>query len=461
MATTYIKAVHRTNSGSIAAAIKRTIEYTENADKTKGGELLAAYQCDPRTAVSEFMLAKQIYANRTGRNQGKNDVIGYHMRQSFKPGEVTAEEALKIGYDLAMRWTKGKHQFVVAAHTNTNNPHTHIIFNSVNLDCTGKYADFKRSAIALRRLSDQICLENGLSIIKKPGLSHGYNYAKQPGVTKPKTGREKLCELIDQSLSVGMSLTEFFTRLKQAGCEIKAGKQVSIKPLGSKKFFRLDTLGDDYSHDAIMERLVGKWTIETKGVPSLLIDIQAKIAEGKGKGYKHWAQVFNVKQMAKTLLFLQEQGIENYKSLVEKSSKATANVQSLNKQIRSIENQQKAISELQRQIGVFIKTRKVYEAYKTSKWSQKFYDAHTAEIVSHRAAKTYFNAQGFKGTLPSITSLKQEWATLDSEKRGLYKEYHSSKEIAKELSVAWQNAEEMLFGKSEQRTQQRALSFDR
>jgi hypothetical protein len=259
-----------------------------------------------------------------------------------------------------------------------------------------------------------------------------------------------------------MSLTEFFTRLNQAGCEIKAGKQVSIKPHGSKKFFRLDTLGYDYSHDAIMARLAGKRFLkELKETPSLLIDIQAKIAEGKGKGYEQWAQVFNVKQMAKTLLFLQDHGIENYEDLVERSGKTSANVQSLNKQIRSIENQQKSISELQWKIGIFTKTRKIYEAYKASKWSQKFYDTHTAEIIAHRTAKTYFNAQGFNGTLPSITSLKQEWATLDSEKRGLYKEFHSTKEIAKELAVARQNTEEMLFGKNQQRTRQRTISFER
>jgi hypothetical protein len=276
-----------------------------------GGELIRAYECDPMTAQSEFMLSKKLYEQRTGRNQGKNDVIGYQIRQSFKPGEVSAQEALQIGYELAMRWTGGYHQFIVAAHTNTDNPHTHIFFNSVTLDHSRKYADFKRSAIALRRVSDRLCLEHGLSIIENPTLSKGYNRAEYLGKGKQPTGRDKLRELIDNSLCAGMSYPNFLVALKKAGCEIKIGKQYSIKPPGSKKFFRLDSLGEDYSYDAIMERLAGTRTVEKRSVsdssadnkaaeynaspkrPSLFIDVQAKVAEGAGAGYVQWMKVFN------------------------------------------------------------------------------------------------------------------------------------------------------------------------
>lgn len=155
MATTWMKALHR-SGGSIAAALDRTTDYVENPDKTNDGELIDAYECDPYTAQSEFLFAKRLYEQKTGRDQGNRDVIAYHVRMSFKPGEVTAQQALELGRELALRWTKGRHQFIVAAHTNTNNPHAHIIFNSVNLDCTHKFVDFKRSAIALRRVSDRV-----------------------------------------------------------------------------------------------------------------------------------------------------------------------------------------------------------------------------------------------------------------------------------------------------------------
>jgi hypothetical protein len=120
MATTYLKALRR--SGGIAAALARSADYIKNPMKMQSGELLDSYMCQPFTAQSEFLLSKRLYAQQTGRDQGKNDVIAYHIRMSFKPGEVTAEKALELGRELAMRWTRGKHQFIVAAHDNTNNP---------------------------------------------------------------------------------------------------------------------------------------------------------------------------------------------------------------------------------------------------------------------------------------------------------------------------------------------------
>ena len=165
MATTWIKAIHK-GGGTIAAALGLRTEYATNPEKTDGGELVDSYECDPPTAQAEFLFSKRLYEQKTGRNQGDHDVLAYHVRMSFKPGEVTAEQALALGRELALRWTKKRHQFIVAAHTNTKNPHCHIIYNAVNLDSDGKYQDFKCSAIALRRLSDQICLENGLSIVE-------------------------------------------------------------------------------------------------------------------------------------------------------------------------------------------------------------------------------------------------------------------------------------------------------
>ena len=153
MGTTWIKAIHR--GGSIASTLKSRINYATDPEKTEGGELVDSYECQPLTAQSEFLFSKRLYEQRTGRDQGKNDVIAYQMRMSFKPGEVTAEKALELGNELAMRWTKGRHQFIIAAHTNTYNPHVHIIYNSVNLNCIGKFQDFKRSAIALRKVSDR------------------------------------------------------------------------------------------------------------------------------------------------------------------------------------------------------------------------------------------------------------------------------------------------------------------
>ena len=112
------------------------------------------------------MLTKKLYEQATGRSQ-KSNVIAYQIRQSFRPGEITAEEANRIGYELASRFLKGKHAFIVATHTDREHIHNHIIYNSTALDGTRKFRDFFFSGLAVQRLSDLICLEHQLSVIEK------------------------------------------------------------------------------------------------------------------------------------------------------------------------------------------------------------------------------------------------------------------------------------------------------
>lgn len=164
MAATRLIALHINKGKSIAQCLADRTDYAQNPEKTAKGELVTGYECDPMTADEEFLLSKRQYEHITGRAQ-KHDVIAYQIRQSFKPGEVTAEEANKIGYETAMRWTKGRYAFIVATHTDREHIHNHIIYNSTSLDSTRKFRDFYFSAIALRRLSDMICMEHKLSVI--------------------------------------------------------------------------------------------------------------------------------------------------------------------------------------------------------------------------------------------------------------------------------------------------------
>ena len=108
LAATRLIALHKNKCKSVAACLKSRTDYAQNPDKTQQGELVSSYECSPLTVDEEFMLSKRQYELMTGRRQ-KNDVIAYQIRQSFKPGEITAEEANKVGYELAMRFTKGKY----------------------------------------------------------------------------------------------------------------------------------------------------------------------------------------------------------------------------------------------------------------------------------------------------------------------------------------------------------------
>lgn len=106
---------------------------------------MSSYQCSPESAAEEFEISKQLYYQNTGRSQPRHrEVIMYRVIQSFKPGEISPEDANRLGFELAMRFTKGQHQFVVSTHTDKAHIHTHIEFNSTNLNCDGKFQNVKK-----------------------------------------------------------------------------------------------------------------------------------------------------------------------------------------------------------------------------------------------------------------------------------------------------------------------------
>jgi hypothetical protein len=187
---------------------------------------------------------------------------------------------------------------------------------------------------------------------------------------------------------------------------------------------------------------VARYTDEPRKV-SLLIDIQAKIREGKGEGYERWARIFNLKEAARTLMFLKENGVDSYDDLVKKAAAASADFDGRMTKIKAAEKRMAEIAELQKHIGAYGKTREIYARYKASGWNPDFYEEHRAEITLHRAAKAYFDRLKIK-KLPTIASLKQEYAALAAEKKRLYSGYHEAKENMRQLLVAKGNAARIL-----------------
>ena len=196
MATTRIMPLHVGKGRTESRAISDIIDYVANPKKTDNGRLITGYACDSRTADAEFLLAKRQYIAATGRVRGTDDVIVYHVRQSFRPGEITPEEANRLGVEFAKRFTKGNHAFVVCTHIDKSHIHNHIIWSSVSLEYDRKFRNFWGSTKAVRRLSDTICIENGLSIVENPKL-HGKSYNKWLGDQAKPSHREMLRVAID------------------------------------------------------------------------------------------------------------------------------------------------------------------------------------------------------------------------------------------------------------------------
>ena len=390
------------------------------------------------------MLTKRQYDLVNGRRQ-KSDVIAYQIRQSFRPGEITAEEANKVGYELAMRFTKGKHTFVVATHTDRQHIHNHVIFNSTALDGTKKFRDFFFSALAVQRLSDLICLEHQLSVIeKKP-----YRERQKRVLYPPKeSNRDRLCGIIDTILAEKPKDFEvFLQKLERQGYKAKRGKHTAVKGKGQKRFIRFQTLGTGYSEEEIKAVLEGKAkhqpyqrTLPKEQPFQLLVDIQGKMAEGKSVGYKRWATKFNLKEMSKTLLFLQEQKISSAEELRERAAAATERYHAMGDSIKAAETRLAEIAVLKTHIINYAKTRPVYDAYRKSGYSKKFLEAHREEITLHKAAKAAFDEAGLQ-KLPKVKELDAEFAELLTKKKASYPDYRKARNEMQELVRAQKNVE--------------------
>ena len=452
LAATRLIALHKNKGKSVAACLKSRTDYAQNPDKTQQGELVSSYECSPLTVDEEFMLSKRQYELVTGRRQ-KSDVIAYQIRQSFKPGEITAEEANKVGYELAMRFTKGKYAFIVATHTDREHIHNHIIYNSTALDSARKFRDFLLSGLAVQRLSDLICLEHQLSVIeKKP-----YRKRQKRTLYPPKeSNRDRLCGIIDSILAEKpKDYEDFLQKLEQQGYEVKRGKYTAVRGKGQKRFIRFRTLGTGYGEDEIKAVLEGKakhqpyQKKQPKEQPfQLLVDIQGKMAEGKSVGYKKWATKFNLKEMSKTLLFLQEQKIGSAEELRERAAAATERYHELGNSIKAAEARLTQIAVLKTHIINYAKTRPAYDAYRKSGYSKKFLEAHREEVTLHKAAKAAFDEAGLQ-KLPKVKELDAEFAELLTKKKAAYPDYRKARNEMQELVRAQKNVERFFAGEKD------------
>jgi len=461
VATTYFKTHHISKGETIAQSLKDRFDYGRNPDKTQDGELVRAYECDHKTAEEEFTLAKSQYLAITGRTQKKDaDILCYQIRQSFKRGEVDAETALKIGYDLGMRWTKGNHAFFVVSHIDRPHPHIHVYYNSTTLDCTRKFRDFLGSARAVRRLSDRICLENNLSVVRNPKLkSKGKfkHYGEWRGNDKPPTFQEQLKFAIDAALTeTPKDFDEFLSAMTAAGFEHKWGRGgvLSFRTDGQKNFTRLrsTTLGAGYGLDDIQNIIAGTVplavgrTRRRSVAPkiNLIVDIQKKISEGKGAAYERWAKVYNLKQMAAALQYLQEHSLLEYSALEAKANAATDNFHDISGKLKTTESGMKRNAKLKAAIVDYAKTKPTFDEYKRKKYSNKFLAENEAEIKIHREARNVMQEILDGAKLPKMDALKTEWQTLTAAKKSQYTDYRAAQKDMREVVAVKSNIDHLL-----------------
>lgn len=353
---------------------------------------------------------------------------------SLSPGEVTPEEANRIGYETAMRWTKGKYQFFVCTHTDKGHIHNHIYYNSTTYDRSRKFRNFIGSSFALRRLSDRVCLEHALSVVERPKLhSKGrfLHYGQWQGEDRPPSQKEQIRWAIDTALSERPAdFADFLRRMEAVGFQVVHGRGgvISFRAPGHDRAARLraSTLGAGYGPEDIQAVIDGKAPTrqpkQARPLPApqrvnLLIDIQEKMRQGKGPTYERWAKVYNLKQMAAALQFLQEHGLTDYDALAEQTTAAVDRFHALAGEIQSTEARLSQTSELMAAVVSYAKTRPVFDGYKTAKYSKKYLAQYEAELADYRAAKAAINDILGGAKLPKMDVLKKSAGSWPKRKR--------------------------------------------
>ena len=421
MAATCIISIHINKGKTARQCIGERLDYIMNPKKTDGGILVSTYACSPETAADEFMLFRQEYQQNTGRTQ-ENEVIGYHVRQAFKPEEITPEEANEIGKELASRMTDNQFAYVVATHIDKHHIHNHIIICSTDLEGQHKYRDVKQSAKDLAQISDSLCREHGLSVIQNP-QDKTVTYDKWQGNQRRFTHRDELRMIIDAVLRMQpVSFDVLMQLLEDAGCRIKRGAHISIKPPEGERYIRLDTLGEEYKEATLSRSLTGD-PVHIPKIPrgdysknqiKRLIDIEAKLRAGKGKGYQVWAERNNIDAKAQMVIFLKEHHIGSLEELNDQIQELTDQRNSLKASIREKQNRMKEINRQRQAIRDYSRTKVVYTQYRESGWSVKFYQEHRQEIENHKNAQAVYSSLG--GKMPTPKELTAEYDGLKERK---------------------------------------------
>lgn len=434
-----------TKTHPIKSTLKAAIEYICNPDKTDGRLLVSAYGCSAETADIEFA-----WTRRHSIDKGTN--LGRHLIQAFEPGEVSAEEAHRIGMELAKEVLGGKYEYVLTTHIDKGHIHNHLIFNAVSFENHKHYHSNKQSYHFIRSTSDRICKEHGLSVII-PGTEKGKSYIEHQAAQAGTSYKAKLKASIDRLIPACANFEDLLRRLQRDGYEIKRGKYISCRASGQERFTRMKTLGADYTEEAVATRIAGRPRPSRQPKQndkriSLLIDIQNNIKAQQSAGFKHWATIENLKQAAKTMNFITEHGIDSYGELAERCDAVTAATARAKAALRDTEQRIADLSLLAKHADTYRKLKPTYDRYKVASDKEKFLCGFESEIILFEASARALKEMRI-GKLPSAERLKAEMEELTARKAALQAEYGKAQKEEREYDTLRQNVDALLAGPKE------------
>ena len=425
----------------IKVNLKKALDYIENPDKTDDKMFVSSYGCSYETADIEFqMLLDQAF------KKGNN--LAHHLIQAFEPGETTPEQVHEIGRQLADEVLQGKYPYVITTHIDKGHLHNHIIFCAVDMANQRKYISNKQSYAYIRRTSDRLCRENGLSVVK-PGKDKGKSYAEWDAQRKGKSWKAKLKIAIDAAIPQARDFDGLLRLMEAQGYEIKHGKFISFRTPGQERFTRCKTLGEDYTEERITQRIRGIAIDRgprrrSAGEISLRIALEDSIKAQQSAGYARWAKVHNLKQAAKALNFLTEHQIESYEGLESRLNEISAANDEAAAALKAVERRLGDMALLIKHISTYKQLRPVALELRQAKDKAAFRREHESQLILYEAAAKALKEAGVK-KLPNLYALKTEYKKLDGERERLSEQYNEVKKELKEYGIIKQNVDGILW----------------
>lgn len=460
--------------------------------KLRDSYVLDTLECGDFSFATACLLANRKY----GKNTQHGDIKSHQYIISFDPRDaadnsLTMEKAQALGLKFCEENFPG-HPAIVCTHpdghNHSGNIHVHIVIGSVRTreverkPYMQKPRDWREgmkhssTAQTMRHLRVEVmelCEGAGLYQIdllngSKERVSEAEYWARrrgqqkldlanaalaaagqQPKQKKFETVKDTLRKQISSVLYRATSFEDFSDRLlQQYGIAVKESRGcLSYLPAGRTKFIRAKHLGDKFEKEQVLAALAQNIRLAPTIQPiatdkpdkiQKLVDIQAKLKQGKGIGYERWAKKHNLKAMAQTLILLQEKGLLNEDALDQRITELDTKFHDSLAVVKDLEGRMKANKELRYHVAAYTNTKNIAQQLKAAKRPAAFEEQHRAELTAYRTAAAYFKANDIT-KLPSPKKLEAEYAQLASEKAKFYEQYKETKEELLKLKTAKQN----------------------
>ena len=420
---------------AIKATLPKAIKYITDPGKTDGQTLISTFACGVETAAFDFQ-----YALSKTKESDPNKA--FHLIQSFFPGEVSYEEAHKVGVELADKVLEGKYSYVVSTHIDKGHIHNHIIFCAADNINHKKYNDYKKSYWRIRNLSDDLCKEHGLSVIS-PSDERGKTYKEWLSNKQNGSWKTTLKKHIDEAIKAAETYEDCIALIRAKGYEVKGEtfgdntlKYISFRPLDREHFIRgsIKSLGAEYTKERIKVRLE-EMAIEkqkSRNIPnqhatfpkkkkpiiqnhanrSLIDTTTEKFAESPG--LKHWADIQNLKIAAAN--YSEAGSISELKRQI--AAKATL-AKTARQSLVETEHQLKDFGQILKYAEQYKANRIYHIRYQKSKDKDRYLRQHETELLLHDGAENMLKRFGINLKTLDIEKLRSDYNALCRKKAAL------------------------------------------